>query len=166
VVAACGARIDADGTGLLRTRTLVAPEWEPRWGFSTSAAGWKADVWARQPFEDDVPAAADRIWAWRILRRGGVIVVDPFLALSGPPLRRPTALSIFQRSAADWRSFVIAGVPVPAPSLREALASWWDEVDVNSVTPAALQRLNYYRLARALGSWAGGRAGTKVRARR
>jgi rhamnosyltransferase len=158
VEAACGAVVDADGTPLRRPRTIGAADWEPRWGFCMSAAGWKADAWARQPFDDDVPAATDRIWARKTLRRGGLIVVDPFLALSGPPLRVPTAWSIFRGSAAEWRSLVSAGAPVAAPTLGEALESWWREVDTGSATPAALQRLNYFRLARALGRWVGGRA--------
>ena len=110
------------------------------------------------------PAATDRIWAWQVLRRGGVIVLDPFLALSGPPLRPPTAWSIFRGSAAEWRSLLSAGAPVTAPTMSEALASWWGEVDSGSATPAALQRLNYFRLARAVGRWVGGRAAQAGRA--
>lgn len=164
VDAACGSVVDADRTPLRRPRTIGAPDWEPLWGFCMAAAGWKAEVWANQPFDDEVPAATDRIWARQILRRGGLIVLDPFLALRGPPLRSPTAWSIFRGSAAEWRSLVSAGAPVSAPTLSEALESWWREVDAGSATPAALQRLNYFRLARALGRWVGGRAARAGRA--
>jgi hypothetical protein len=158
VDAACGLAVDADRTPLRRPRTIAAADWQPCWGFSTCAAGWKSEVWSRQPFDQEVPAATDPIWARQILCRGGLIVLDPFLALVGPPLRPPTAWSIFQRSAAEWRSLLSAGAPVTAPTLAEALESWWGDVNPGSATPTALQRLNYFRLARALGRWVGGRA--------
>ena len=117
-------------------------------------------MWANQRFDDEVSAAADRIWARQILRRGGLIVLDPFLALRGPPLRPPTGWSIFRGSAAEWRSLVSAGAPVSAPTLSEALESWWREVDAGSATPAALQRLNYFRLAARARALGGGTSGT------
>jgi hypothetical protein len=163
VVGASGARYDQERRPLVEARDVRAADWTPEWCFSASAAGWRATAWASCPFPAGTTAAEDRIWAWWVLRDGSRLVVDPFLQLEGRPDNRPTARSIMRATAADWHGLVSAGTPVSAPSLRDALASWWNEVDSGSATPAALQRLNYYRLSRALGRWAGGRRALRRR---
>jgi hypothetical protein len=157
VAGASGARWDRDGGLLLDSRDVHAVDWTESWGFSTAACGWRATAWERRRFPEEIAGAADRIWGWEILRAGAVLVVDPFLQLDGPPLHPPRAWSIFRRTAEDWAGLVSADAPLTAPSFSEALGGWWNEVDARSATPAALQRLNYFRLARALGRWAGGR---------
>jgi hypothetical protein len=157
VAGASGARLDRQGRLLLEARDVRAADWTPTWAFSTAAGGWRAATWACRPFHEAAPAAEDQIWAWHVLRRGLVLVVDPLLQLEGPPDEPPRASSILRRTAEHWDSLVSAGAPVTAPSVRQALAGWWEEIDCESATPAALQRLNYFRLARALGRWVGGR---------
>jgi hypothetical protein len=154
-----GARRDRDQRLLFEPQDLRAGSWSERLSFSTRAAGWRAAAWSRCPFPEAVPGAEDQIWAWRILRAGGVLVVDPFLQLDGPPLDPPSTWSIFRRTADQWTGLVSAETPVTAPSFGETVRSWWSDVDAASATPSALQRLNYYRLARALGRWTGGRRG-------
>jgi hypothetical protein len=156
VVGASGARRDREQRLLFHARDVRAGDWDASWGFSTTAGAWRATAWAQCRFPETADAAEDWIWAWEILRDGGVLVVDPFLQLDGPPLHPPHAWSIFRRTADEWAALVSAGTPVTAPSFREAVGAWWTEVDGGSATPAALQRLNYYRLARALGRWLGG----------
>jgi glycosyl transferase family 2 len=157
VAGVSGARFDRERRILLEPRDVRATDWGPSWGFSTVAAGWRASSWVRWPFPEAVPAAEDRIWAWSVVRSGAVLVVDPFLQLEGPPAFRPRAWSIFRRTADEWASLLSAGTPVTAPSLGQAVDAWWRYVDSGVAAPAALQRLNYFRLARELGRWAGGR---------
>jgi hypothetical protein len=156
VVGASGARRDRERGLLFEPRDLRVGDWSESLSFSTAASGWRAATWKAHPFPETV-AAEDRIWAWRVLRDGGVLVVDPFLQLEGPPLHRPTTWSIFRRTADDWAGLISAGTPVAAPSFRDTLRAWWNEIDTESATPAALQRLNYYRWARSLGRWVGAR---------
>jgi rhamnosyltransferase len=157
VAGASGARFAPEGGLLLEARDVREADWTPTWAFSTAAAGWRATAWASRPFHAAAPAAEDLIWAWEVLRSGHVLVVDPFLQLEGPPDEPPRASSILRRTADDWASLIGAGTPVIAPSVPQALAGWWAEIDSASATPPALQRLNYFRLARALGRWLGGR---------
>jgi hypothetical protein len=159
VVGASGARRDRARQLLFEPRDLRAADWSDALSFSMRAGGWRAATWSTHRFPETVTGGEDRIWAWEVLRDGGVLVVDPFLQLDGPPLDRPSTWSIFRRTADDWTGLVSAGTPVKAPSLRETLSAWWSEVDAGSATPRALQRLNYYRWARALGRWVGGRRG-------
>jgi hypothetical protein len=155
VAGASGARFDPDRRVLLEPRDVRAPEWSPNWGFSAAAGGWRAATWARSPFPETAPE--DRIWGWRVVRDGAVLVVDPFLQLEGPPPYPVGARSIFRRTADEWAGLLAAGAPIAAPSLREALAAWWRHAESSVAAPLALQRLNYFRLARELGRWAGGR---------
>jgi hypothetical protein len=152
-----GARRDRDQQLLFEPQDLDARSWSERLSFSTEAAGWRAAAWSTHPFPEDVVGAAGQIWAWRILRAGSVLVVDPFLQLDGPPLDPPSTWSIFRRTADEWTGLVSVGAPVAVPSFAETVRSWWSDIDATSATPPALQRLNYYRLARALGRWTGGR---------
>jgi hypothetical protein len=163
VAAASGARRDRAQRLLLEPQDVRAGEWSETFSFSTSAGGWRATAWAGCRFPETVAGAEDRIWAWEILRTGAVLVVDPFLQLEGEPIHPPRAWAIFRRTADDWEGLVSAGAPVAAPSFGEAVRAWWNEVDDGSATPAALQRLNYFHLARALGRWAGGRRAVHVR---
>jgi hypothetical protein len=157
VAGASGARLAPEGGPLLEARDVGSADWTVNWGFSTAAAGWRAADWAHRPFFEEAAAGEDRIWACEVLRSGRVLVVDPFLQVEGAPDERPAAWSILRRTSDEWAGLVTAGTPVAAPSLRQALGEWWGDVDGASATPAALQRLNYYRLARALGRWTGGR---------
>jgi glycosyl transferase family 2 len=159
VAAVSGARRDREQQLLFEPRDLRACDWSERLSFSIKAAGWRATAWSTRPFPEDVAGAEDRIWAWWVLRDGGVLVVDPFLQLDGPPLDPPSTWSIFRSTADEWTGLVSAGMPVSAPSFGGTVRSWWSEIDAGSATPGALQRLNYYRLARALGRWVGGRRG-------
>jgi hypothetical protein len=164
VMAASGAKRDRQLNLLFEPLELRVNDWSETLSFSTAAGGWRASALARCPFPETAPGAEDRIWAWEALRGGGVLVVDPFLQLQGPPLRSPTAWSIFERTAADWAGLVSFGTPVTAPTtLRDALAEWWTDIEEESATPALVQRLNYFRLARALGRWAGGRRARRFR---
>lgn len=157
VVGASAARRDREQRLLFEPQDVRAADWSESLSFSAAAGGWRAAAWSKRPFPEAVAGAADRIWAWEILRDGGIFVVDPFLQLEGPPLDRPTTWSIFRRTADDWTALVAAGAPVAAPSFGDTLRSWWNEIDAHSATPRALQRLNYYRWARALGRWVGAR---------
>jgi hypothetical protein len=163
VAGASGARRDREQRLLFEPQDLRAADWTERLSFSTAAGGWRATAWAQCRFPESVAGAEDRIWAWEVLRHGGVLVVDPFLQLEGPPDHPPHAWSIFRHTAADWSGLVTSGAPVNAPTLHEALGTWWNEVDASSATPATLQRLNYFRLARALGRWVGGRRSVRNR---
>jgi hypothetical protein len=83
-------------------------------------------------------------------------VVDPFLAPREPG-RRSHTLGIFRRSAMEWRALILAGTPVEAPTLAQTLRSWRRDVHPSSPTPAIMQRMNYFRMARLAGRWVGGR---------
>jgi hypothetical protein len=155
VAGVSGARVGPDRGVLLQPRDVRAVEWSPTWGFSAAAGGWRAAAWTRCPFPETAPA--DRIWGWRVVRDGAILVVDPFLNLEGPPPYPIDARSIFRRTADEWAGLLAAGAPVTAPSLREAIGAWWRHVDTGVAAPPPLQRLNYFRLARELGRWAGGR---------
>jgi hypothetical protein len=155
VAAASGARFDPDRNVLLQPRDVRAADWGASWGFSAVAGGWRASAWARWPFPETPPE--DRIWSWRVVSEGAILVVDPFLQLEGPPPYRVDARSIFSRAAEEWAGLLAAGAPVTAPSLSDALRAWWRHADRDVAAPIALQRLNYFRLARELGRWAGGR---------
>jgi Glycosyl transferase family 2 len=163
VAGVAGAALDALGNPLLDPRTLRAEDWSPDCGFSTNAAAWRADVWSRHPFPENVPAAEGPIWARGVLQANGVLVLDPFLAAGHAPGWRPSARAILRQAADERASLVAAGAPVDAPSLPGALRLWWRRVDPDSGVPPILQRLNYYTLARELGHWAGGRRARRDR---
>lgn len=146
-----------DGTPLLEACELRRRTWSADWGFSNLASAWRRETWARHRFNEQMLAGEDGEWAWRILDYGGVLVIDPFVAVELPRRPRTHAWSILRRSASEWQGLVTAGAPVDAVTARSAVRSWWIDVDTASPTPAQLQRLNYFRVARIAGRWLGAR---------
>jgi rhamnosyltransferase len=83
VIATCGARVDSRGrelTTVVRQDIDMARE-TPFWGLTNTAASWRADLVRANPFDEDLEACEDKEWALRLLRLGGVVVIDPALAV-------------------------------------------------------------------------------------
>lgn len=84
VVATTGSVLEPDGSGPLQRvvrQDLAHALAHPRWGMSNTASSWRADVFARHRFDEAYEASEDKEWALRALADGGVLVVDPALAV-------------------------------------------------------------------------------------
>jgi rhamnosyltransferase len=129
----------------------------PYWGFSNHASSWRADVWRRLRFDEEIDACEDKEWAWRVLAEGRAIAVDPLLDVPKPHRRRAGMRALYGRSRRE------AGALAPRTGVREyapgqALAKWWN-VPVGDARSPVVRRMNPYRLAEIAGRWAGERSG-------
>ncbi len=85
VVATTGSLLDPDGAGPLRRavrQDLAHARAHPRWGMTNTASSWRAEVFAHHRFDEACEASEDKEWALRALADGGVVVVDPLLAVT------------------------------------------------------------------------------------
>lgn len=158
VAATNGPRYFADGralTGVFLQDAAHARR-DPHWGFSNHASSWRAAVWERFPFDEELPASEDREWALRVLDAGWTIAYDPALWVSSVHRYRGGPLRLYQR---ERREAAAVGrfAPLPPYTLREVVRRWWSEVPDNG-RPDVVSRLNYRRVAELLGKRAGQRA--------
>lgn len=167
VACAAGDRFDPDGAALRRpiAQDLELARRRPEWGYSNAAGAFRAELWRRRPFREDLPACEDKEWAWYWLARGHRCLIDPALAVEHDHTHDPLR-SIYRRARREAAAYTAFIDPVPGSRDPRALArEWWSDVRwYDSPTRA---RLSHRRAARLLGAYAGRRAaGASARRRR
>jgi rhamnosyltransferase len=125
----------------------------PYVGYSNGAGGFRAELWRRRPFREDLPGCEDREWALWALEQGYVCRLDPALAVdhdhSGDSLR--ASFARYEREARGYRMFL----ELPPYGARDALGEWWG--DQGWHRSRARARLDPRRAARLVGKWWGSR---------
>lgn len=124
-VAACGQDGDGNGgrlSGPLRCDHAYLRA-HPYWGMSNHAAAWSARVWRRDHFDEQLSAAEDREWSWRVTRAGGCVVIDPALIVPGGH-RRAHGVRPYYRRLVKEATALGALRPVPPYSALDAVRDW------------------------------------------
>lgn len=157
VAATCGARSFPDGTAVESVfyQDLEHARAHPQWGFSNHASSWRADVWSRFPFDEQIPAAEDREWSWRVLAAGFTIVFDPALWVDLSH-RWKSAREAYRRARLEWPALAVFA-PLERYGLRELAHEWWADMPDTRHSPL-FHRLNYRRWAELAGKYEGLRA--------
>jgi rhamnosyltransferase len=125
----------------------------PFWGFTNHASSWRADVWKRFPFDDEVAGAEDKEWSWRVLEAGYVIALDPGLDVGTSHRFEEGLITYYRRHRRD--SSALAGFTGIRPSgTGELVAEWW-RPDPDGVRSTTRLRLSPWRIAGLLGRQAG-----------
>jgi glycosyltransferase involved in cell wall biosynthesis len=156
VAAASGQVARIDGGVLLEPVYQELEDWMPTWGFANTAAAWRADVWQEHQFDEVMTACEDKEWAWRVLRAGWSVAIDPRLAVSSIHRRRAGIRDLLRRCSAETRELVLRTNTRPVTA-RDAISRWWGDVTRDEETPALLQRLSYFRMTEIAGSYLGSR---------
>jgi rhamnosyltransferase len=156
IAGASGHVTRADGEVLLEAVDQGFEQWMPTWGFTNTAAAWRADVWREHRFDEAMSACEDKEWAWRVTRAGWRVAIDPRLAVSGIHRRKAGVRDLLRRCSAESRELVLCTNMEPVGA-RDALSRWWSDVTRDDETPALLQRLSYFRITEIAGSYIGSR---------
>lgn len=125
----------------------------PWWGFSNHAASWRAAIWERFPFDEDMEASEDRDWAFRVLDARYVIAIDPDLWVEMSHTWRSGPRSFYRRRRREARAMGRI-LPQQRYGFCEALREWWGEMPDERHRPL-LYRLDYRRMAGIAGKYAG-----------
>ncbi len=128
----------------------------PYWGLSNHASSWRAELWRRFEFNEAMPACEDKEWAWRVMRDGWLIAVDPMLEITKDHRQLAGTMALFRRTRREAEALAGAS-DVPRTGLVEAVRTWWSDVPRDGVYPPLFHRLNYYRAAEIAGRYAGER---------
>ncbi len=158
VACVAGDRFDPDGKALhaARHQDFELARRRPEWGYSNAAGAFRAELWRRRAFREDLPGCEDKEWAWYWLERGHLCVVDPTVTVEHDHTH-DSLLSIYRRARREAEAYsVFAGLASYGP--RELGRDWWS--DVRWYGSPARARLSHRRVARLLGSYAGRRRGT------
>jgi rhamnosyltransferase len=155
VACVAGDRFDPDG------RRLEAPVRQdfdlarrrPEWGYSNAAGAFRAELWRRRAFRDDLPGCEDKEWAWHWLERGYLCVVDPAVAVDHDHTH-DSLIDIFRRARREARAYSAFVAPAPYGP-RELGREWWS--DLRWYGSPVRARLSHRRAARLLGAYAGRR---------
>jgi rhamnosyltransferase len=126
----------------------------PEWGYSNAAGAFRAALWRRRPFRDDLPGCEDKEWAWYWLERGYVCVVDPALVVDHDHTH-DSLRSIYRRARREAQAYTMFAEPGPYGP-RELGREWWS--DLRWYGSSGRARLSHRRAARLLGAYAGRRA--------
>ncbi len=155
----CGERYWPDGSLLRRPVRFDArlAGGYPRWGYSNAAGAFRAQLWERRPFREDLPAAEDREWGrhWA-LTEGRVGILDPSLLVEHDHTHDPPGaiFSRARREAAGFSRFLSDSELAPA---RPLVSEWfWDTRFYDNAWRA---RASPRRAARLLGERVGRRRG-------
>lgn len=162
VAATNGQLTDPEGFPLREALFVAAdtPMPNPLWGFSNHASSWRADIWRREPFDEELEASEDFEWSDRVLALGCVIVFDPHLTVLPYHYKAAGPVALYRRGKREFLSAAACRAVEP-PTLREALTEWW--CDRLPGTKPWRQRLSPYRVAVIGGRYMAGR---KVRGER
>jgi rhamnosyltransferase len=128
----------------------------PWWGFSNHASSWRADVWARFHFNEELDYAEDREWAMRVLESGYVLVYDPQLWIDVSHVWRSGLREIYGRQRRAWAA-MSTFTEMPPYGPRELARDWWNWIPNDRHSPMFHRFVNYRRLAALLGQVAGAR---------
>jgi rhamnosyltransferase len=128
------------------------------WGYSNTTASWRASVWRRFAFREDMVACEDKEWSWRVLSAGYSIVYDPAIVVPSTHRRAAGAKELYMRLYRE--GFAIASVgALPSPTLASLMREWWSDFPHPSTKPRWLRRFGHYRLVELIGRHMGERAG-------
>jgi rhamnosyltransferase len=158
IACATGDRFDPDG-GRLEARIEqdeALARRRPEWGYSNAAGAFRAELWRRRPFREDLPACEDKEWAWHWLARGYRCTIDPGLRVEHDHTH-DSVRSIYtraRREAAAYTEFLPWRPPADGPGAL--VREWWS--DLRWYPSPARARLSHRRAARLLGAYAGRRA--------
>ena len=119
----------------------------PVFGYSNSAGGFRADLWRRRPFRDDMPATEDKEWALYWLDRGYVAAIDPKLLVEHDH-SEDSLPEQYRRARIEQIGFSMFLNNKPK-SLRDFAQSWWEGSEVYPNPWRA--RFSPRRVARAVG---------------
>lgn len=155
VACASGDRYDPAG-GLLNEpvkQDIALARSHPRWGYSSGAGAFRAELWQQRPFREDLPGCEDKEWAWHWLEQGYECVIDPALVVDHDHTHDP-ALRIYRRARreSEGLAMFLDGAARPPTGL---LSEWWGDTRYYSSPLRA--RLSHRRAARILGEHAGRR---------
>ena len=125
----------------------------PFWGYSNGAGGFRASLWERRPFRQDLPGSEDREWSRWALGEGHVCVLDPALVVDHDHSRDPLPVC-FERYRREHAGFA-AFLDLPPYGVRDLAHEWWS--DQGGHRSRARARLDPRRAARLAGKWRGRR---------
>jgi glycosyltransferase involved in cell wall biosynthesis len=128
----------------------------PWWGFSNHASSWRAEIWERFPFNEDLDYAEDREWGKRVLEAGYVIVYDPALWVDPSHAWRAGVRTTYVRQRRAWAAMA-SFTEMPAYGFREVIRDWWHWIPNDRHSALFHRFINYRRLAALLGQVAGAR---------
>jgi glycosyltransferase involved in cell wall biosynthesis len=159
VACACGFELGPDGRRLEGplVQDLALARANPLWGYSNSAGAFRADLWRRRPFREDMPATEDKEWAWHWLHAGRVIVVDPSFATEHSHHRAEGPLATYRRAHAVWRGFAMY-LDLEPYGASALVREWWTELD--GYRSPLRARLGWRRATKLLAKWRGRRMTT------
>jgi rhamnosyltransferase len=130
----------------------------PLWGFSNTAASWRADVWATFPFDEQVPASEDKEWGFRVLAAGRTIAFDSRLLLSDSHRRHAGIRHLYRRTRREYEalgSFVPLFAPLPRYTVPDLIREWLIDIPAHAPYAGWRRRLNYFRFTELLGKYRG-----------
>ena len=127
----------------------------PFWGFSNHASSWRANVWAQFPFNEQIEAAEDREWSWRVLDAGWVLIFDPKIWVSLEHSWKGGLRNFYYRQRQD-RAAIGTFTALPEYGLSELTQEWWRGTPADGHSKL-FHRLNPLRMAGLLGKYAGQR---------
>lgn len=151
--------------GTSRMRSLIVqrevfPDDDNYFGFSNHAATWRADVWRRFPFAEEMIACEDKEWATRVRRAGFAIVFDPYLYVPTGHRRGEGVRALYRRVANEAEAIreFTGGEPV---SLVETGRTWWTYFPARDGRPSLRSRVSPLRAVEIGARWAGERRAVK-----
>jgi rhamnosyltransferase len=155
VAGACGysgLRPGGASTGVVK-QDLDLLKRDPFWGFSNHASSWRAEVWQRFHFDEEIEGAEDKEWSWRVLEAGYVVALDPSLDVTTEHRFHQGIVDLYRRYRRDTGA--IATFTGLAPhKTSELLAHWW-RPDPDGRRSQTRLRLSPWRIAALLGRQAG-----------
>lgn len=155
VACASGDPWSPDGTALeaVVRQDIALAQSHPQWGYSNGAGAFRAELWRRRPFREDLPGCEDQEWARYWLRQRYVCVVDPSLVVEHDHAHDPLP-GIYRRARREAEGFAMfLGASAYGP--RELIREWWS--DPRFYDSRLRARLSHRRVARLLGAYAGRR---------
>lgn len=133
----------------------------PQWSLSNHASAWRAEAWRECPFDEDLAASEDLLFARRICERGWQIVIDPHLFVPAAHRRSTGARSLFRRKRVEVAAAARA-LDLPPFGWRDAWRWWWSEVGAPPGHRRMLSRLHPMRIVNLAGRIAGYRDAGKL----
>jgi rhamnosyltransferase len=153
VACACGVDNAPDGSRLDGPVYQDLAHWEayPAWGYGNAAGAFRAELWRKRPFREDMPGTEDKEWALHWMKEGYVALIDPALRVRHDHSHDPLH-DIYRRFRVQWTGHTMFR-EVPRYGPRELIREWWHD---SAGWPNHFRaRLSPQRIARLLGKYAG-----------
>ncbi|MHB8656968.1 MAG: glycosyltransferase family 2 protein [Solirubrobacteraceae bacterium] len=166
VACASGERWRPDGAPLSQPAKLDSAEFEAAggaWGYSNAAGGFRAELWRRRAFREDLPGCEDLEWCGHWLAQGYSCVLDPALLVEHDHTHDPLP-SIYLRARREAEGIALLRPPTAAGGARALVGEWWK--DLRFYESPLRARLSHRRAARLLGGYRGRRRALRARSGR